>query len=210
MKCKNCGKELQGNEHPKDFCCYACYENWTKWNKKPNCKCPVCGKEFYTKPSRIANTQNPITCSRDCGAKFKSIWFSGVGNHQFGLKGDLNSSFKGDEISRKNNNIVEICVYYPDHPNADRNGRVTKHRLVVEQNHSLFDDSNFDIVDGMYILKTGLEVHHKDGNHNNNNVDNLQIITRSEHRRIHNMEKRIIRDPKTGRILGITKISSGR
>lgn len=44
MICKNCGSELKGNEKPKGFCKYSCYENWTKWNKTPNCKCPICGK----------------------------------------------------------------------------------------------------------------------------------------------------------------------
>ena len=138
-------------------------------------------------------------------AKYKSIWFSGEANPQFGLKGELNASFKGQETFRKNHNVVDIYVYCPQHTYANRYGRVVKHRLVVEQNHELYDLKFFDIIENTYVLKKEYQVHHKDGNHNNNDVNNLEILTRSEHTSEHNKEKEIIRDALTGRITGVVK-----
>lgn len=209
MVCKYCSNEydpttIKGNFKNK-FCCNHCYEEWCKWNKTPNCKCATCGKKFYLKPSRIKSCKNGVTCSKECCNRYKSVWFSGENNHQYGLKGNLNASFKGEEISDTNHNIVDIRVYNPSHPYADEYGRVLKHRLIVEQNHELFDAKFFDIINGVYVLKREYQVHHKDKNHSNNNVNNLEVLTRSEHTSEHNLEKIIIRDPITGRITGVVK-----
>ena len=131
--------------------------------------------------------------------------FLGEGNHQYGLKGNLNASFKGEEILDTNHKIIDIRVYNPSHPYADKSGRVLKHRLIVEQNHELFDAKFFDIINGIYVLKKEYSVHHKDNNHDNNDVNNLEILTRSEHTSKHNLEKTIIKDPITGRITGVIK-----
>lgn len=96
-------------------------------------------------------------------------------------------------------------VYMPDHIYSDKDGRVYKHRLLVECHHEMYDSKFFVVVDGKYYLKKEYHVHHKDGNHNNNNIDNLVICTRSEHTSIHNRQKVIIRDSKTGRITGVLK-----
>ena len=64
----------------------------------------------------------------------------GERNHQFGLRGPANSSFKYHELKNKNNNIVDIWVYVENHPFAYKN-RVLKHRLLVEKNFSLFNES---------------------------------------------------------------------
>lgn len=209
MICEYCGKEynpsdVKGNFR-KRFCSNHCYEDWCKWNKTPNCKCATCGKEFYLKPSRIKKCKHGVTCSIECMAKYKSIWFSGENNHQFGLKGELNASFKGKEIKHKNHDIIDIYVYCPEHPYANRDGRVVKHRLVVEQNYNLYDEKFFDVINDFHILKKEYQIHHKDGNHDNNDVNNLEILTRSEHTSEHNKEKEIIRDPTTGRITGVVK-----
>jgi hypothetical protein len=37
----------------------------------------------------------------------------------------------------------------------------------------------------------GLQVHHKDGNWKNNKLENLQLLTQSEHRKLHNLDKKI-------------------
>lgn len=67
-------------------------------------------------------------------------------------------------------------------------GRVKQHRYLVEQNHSLFGDDKFDKVGDWFYLKKGFVVHHIDHNHNNNDLTNLQVIPKSEHTRIHNLD----------------------
>ena len=151
-KCKYCGKDIispDPSRFPNGFCSYRCYEWWTKFNKTPNCKCVVCGKEMYLKPYRLNRLKNGITCSIECASKLKSEYSKGEKNHQFGLTGDLNSSFKGEEILKTNNSLTEVMVYSPNHPYKNQNGRVKKHRLIVEQNYSLFDEKS---IEKSYIL----------------------------------------------------------
>lgn len=70
--------------------------------------------------------------------------------------------------------------------------------------HNMFDDKYFNIIDGQYYLKPEVNIHHKDENTLNNNISNLIPLTMSEHRKLHNSTKEIIRDEK-GRIAGVFK-----
>ena len=128
----------------------------------------------------------------------------GEKNHQYGLKGESNASFKGYETLHWNHNVVDVYVYEPTHPYADKRGRIVKHRLIVERNRHLFEDDCFVLINGYYALKKELSVHHKDGNHRNNDISNLEVFTRAEHTAHHNKEKVIIRDAK-GRITAVVK-----
>ena len=67
-----------------------------------------------------------------------------------------------------------VIVHAPTHPNAWKNGYITEHRLIMAQ---ALDRP----------LKSTEIVHHKDGNKWNNNLSNLEIVTRSSHA-AHHME----------------------
>ena len=67
-----------------------------------------------------------------------------------------------------------LLLYKPEHPTANWLGRVPEQRVIVEG------------IIGRYINPRIEEVHHKDGNVQNNNPDNLILLTKSEHRRFHN------------------------
>ncbi len=140
-------------------------------------------------------------CSKDCFNEYKKVWFVGANNHQYGLKGNLNSSFKGDVIATKNNHLNEAEVYAPHRADANRNGRVVLHRLLVEENWENFRSDAFDIINSQHVLKKGFIVHHVDGDHNNNSLDNLMVVTKAEHRRIHNANYYMLRSKKTGRFV---------
>ena len=124
----------------------------------------------------------------------------GNGNHQYGLKGKKNASFKGENIV---NQYGYIMKYLPNHPKADKNGRYREHRYIVEQCLDI-DNSFFEIINGYRVLKDEYIVHHRDENKKNNVVDNLMILTIGEHSILHNKNKVLIRDNK-GRIIGVSK-----
>lgn len=171
---------------------------------KPNVVCTYCGKPFHMKENQKLrySRSRGFFCSRECLSRFMRTSMLGEGNHQFGLRGSKNSSFKGNEISKKNNNLIDIRVYAPDHPFCGEDSRVLKHRLIVEEHADLFDDRYFTVIDGKKYLLPSIEVHHKDFNHNNNDISNLEPLTKGEHVSKHNARREIVRG-KDGRIIGV-------
>ena len=168
-----------------------------------NVMCEICGKSFHLKPSAIKRYKHH-TCSKECANKLKSILYRGEGNHQYGLKGELNASFKGEYTTRKNVNQIDIWKYIPTHPYCNRNGRVKLHRWLVEQNYVKFNPKYFEMIDNLVVLRKDSYVHHIDGNHDNNDITNLLPVTKAEHRRIHNNAQVLVRDNK-GKIIGVVK-----
>lgn len=69
-----------------------------------------------------------------------------------------------------------IGVYYPDHPDANKDGYVMKHRLIMEQKIGR-------------RLKNNEVVHHKNHNRSDNRIDNLELMTASEHMSMHMKER---------------------
>ena len=202
--CKICGNKFLVPSYRKNtvkYCSKECRNKSLYGNN--NCKCLVCEKQFHLKPFSIKPNGN--CCSRECLAKYKRETMSGSNNHQYGLKGDKNASFKGDKICRKNVNLTDVLLYKPQHPSCDASGRVLEHRYKVEINKTLFDDKYFELKNGVYVLKRGIEVHHINHDHNDNRIENLIPFTKSEHRSVHNLNIVFVRDIKTGRITGVFK-----
>lgn len=180
-------------------CSYKCLGEFNK--AEPNTKCSSCGKDFHMKESRKKRHKRTMGyfCSIECSADYRKTYFKGENNHQYGLKGNLNASFKGDIITKVNHNNLDLYKFVGyDYPN-NNGGRVLFHRYVVQENYQLFDINFFELICDKYILKSNIDVHHKDNNHNNNDLENLELMTKSEHTSHHNKEKQIIRDSK-GRI----------
>lgn len=164
-----------------------------------NCVCPICGKPFHRKPRQIKKSKWGCCCSRECGGKLRADKTKGPGNHQYGLKGKLNASYKGDSIPKKNGRQIDELVENQEHPFVRSDGRVKLHRLIVEKNYQLFPETDFVVINGNHYLKPQLCVHHIDGNHNNNAVTNLMVVTRGEHTTIHNLINPMPHDQHNGR-----------
>lgn len=174
---------------------------------KPNTTCTTCGKFFHMKQSQKDRYERPLGyfCSVNCLSENKKETFKGSGNHQNGLIGHLNPSYKGLIINKTNHKQNDLYIYVgKDYPKSNKSGRVLYHRYLVNENNHLFDDKFFEVINGKAVIKDDFDVHHKDGNHDNNSISNLDILTHSEHTSLHNREKIIIRD-KTGRISGVFK-----
>ena len=75
---------------------------------------------------------------------------------------------------RKKNKAGYILLCIHDHPNSDRNGHIFEHRVVVEMYCGRF-------------LKSGEDVHHKNEIKHDNRIENLEIISHSEHTILHNL-----------------------
>ena len=79
--------------------------------------------------------------------------------------------------------------------------------MIIEENYQKFNKDVFDKINGVVVLKKEIDVHHIDFNHSNNNVSNLQPMTRGEHTKLHNRRKKIMRDAK-GRISTVMSLSN--
>ncbi len=90
------------------------------------------------------------------------------------MAGDKNYHWSG---GRKKHSGGYILVYRPDNHLADKHGFVLEHRLVAEQKY------------GRKLTSSDI-VHHIDGNKTNNNPENIVVLTRSEHAKLHNGLKR--------------------
>ena len=210
VECEVCGKkESVGKQRAESYktCSMECSSIRRKSLTPLNCECTNCGKKFHLKNSSVKRYKRNMGtfCSKICVTAYKKEWFKGENNHQYGLKDPLNSSFKGDVIEKVNNNNMDLRIYVGlEHPYSDKNGRILYHRYMIEQNYEMFDSKFFVEIEGKKYLSKKYDVHHKNGDHNDNDITNLQPMTKSEHTSLHNKEKTIIRGDK-GRIIGVFK-----
>lgn len=186
--CEVCGKSFSVINCRKDtakYCSRKCSDKAKKGQN--NVICSTCGKPFHMKESQLKRYDRNlgIFCSKKCLNKMKEIKYCNTGNHQYGLKGSLNASFKGEETIAHNHKLDDIMIYAPYHPYANKSNRVKKHRLIVEQNYTKFNINYFEQINGYIVLKRNIDIHHLDGNHNNNAIDNLIPCTRAEHKHYH-------------------------
>lgn len=225
VTCAYCGKkEMVPPCRTKNYLCCSieCLANYRKEQHltQVKCVCPVCRKEFWVKPSRVKRTKGDICCSRECSSILRQTTYLGENNPQYGIKGEANASFKGEWISRKNNTITDIFVYAPNRPDSNRDGRITKHRLLVLENYTRFYKGFFTEENGFIVFnsneKLGICVHHINYNHSDNRIENLIPLTRIAHRWLHSQLelleissfKKIIGVVKQGELLGTPEVDN--
>ncbi len=68
-----------------------------------------------------------------------------------------------------------ILIFRPDHPNARADGYIFEHRLIVAESLGR-------------ALRDGEIVHHRNGIHDDNQLNNLQLTTSVEHGMNHSHE----------------------
>lgn len=159
--------------------------------------CGWCGKEVYAPPNRLKRAavvycsdpcrssgrrrQRTVVCET-CGIEFEApIRQTGrrfCGKRCEGIARSTTSTGRWH-----NNKPVRISdsgyplIYEPTHPRAYKDGWVLEHRWLVEQ-------------DLGRVLTPDEHVHHKDGNRQNNDLTNLEVLSPSEHAILTNREVR--------------------
>lgn len=187
-KCDWCGKDVEivhkeRLSHKHIFCSRKCEGEYRK-NKTPKeTICPICGKAFHIKKSRRDKSKTHC-CSKQCKRELDKIKMSGNGNHQYGLKGNLNASWKSDEkISVYGYKMIRRL----DHPLKNSDDFVFEHRLVVEAN--MLIPENSITINGKRYLSPDWDVHHIDFNRLNNNPANLFPLPNGLHMSFHGRNK---------------------
>lgn len=186
-----------------------------KTSKSMEISCATCSEKIIVKPSEIKQRNY---CSKECadiGHRGHTPWNKGtVGvckswnkgtkglckapKHAFvkgqkpwnyGIKGthfSPNTEFKkGQNVGEKNHNwtggkcdeLGYLSVRNPEHQSARSNGRVFEHRIVMEKH-----------IDRP--LSRNEIIHHINGDKKDNRIENLMIVSRSEHINMHRTPRR--------------------
>lgn len=93
------------------------------------------------------------------------------GHHLRGRKGARANAWHGGRGHRRG----YVFVYVPNHPQADSYGYVSEHRLIAEQSIGR-------------LIARNEHVHHINGIKDDNRPENLQVLPRGEHNRMHSMQ----------------------
>lgn len=123
--------------------------------------CEQCGAEFWVARWQREKVKNG---GRFCSLTCKHDAQRGVVFHR--------PPNAGDVVRRADGYLLE---WAPDHPGA-HDGRVLQHRLVIERHigRPLADDE---------------EVHHVNEIRDDNRPENLEVVKRGEHQRMHNLKR---------------------
>ena len=89
------------------------------------------------------------------------------GHHKKQITGSLHPNWKGGRVKQDNYWWVRI----QEHPFMDSRGYIREHRLVYEQHYNC-------------ILLPYVDIHHIDGNTENNAIENLKPMYRNQHQKL--------------------------
>ena len=190
-KCEWCGKEKEYKYKSviKRFCSHKCSNNY-KWAnlraKKEylDFECPICNKKIkiYSKDHRVKNNSK-IYCSKKCsdiGHKTGCLICCKHCNKQFY---STRHKFCSKECARQyrkenyNHKIYEENGYLVKYINGyNKKGNAKIHRIIMEE----------------YLerkLSPDEVVHHINHNKKDNRIENLQVMSRGEHSKIHRLDE---------------------
>lgn len=199
MKCEYCN--LEHNKKSR-FCSIVCRNRHIAKNNITSTQetCLLCGKQFYkTKSQKDAykksfcckehyyewqkkNLRNKVslTCSF-CGNVYETRASRKASKRCFCSRKCQHSFFRGAngiayKTGKKVNEFGYVMLLNPDHPRKVGGSYVYEHILVVEKHL------------GRYLTKNE-HIHHINGVKDDNRIENLQVVTPSEHRKIHSTIK---------------------
>jgi len=135
--------------------------------------CPICKVEFYVEKHREV-TGRGVYCSKTCFYK-REIHNQRKGKSFPHLQREGAPNFQGGKILRHG----YIHILCREHPNKYTNNYVPEHHLIMEK------------AIGRYLdLNQSECVHHINGIKTDNRLENLMLMTRREHDKLHAPTKR--------------------
>ena len=185
LKCKCCGKAFKAYESSKRLYCSktcATTKNWEKRERARKVKlvCLSCGKEFELNACETRVKENKVHyCSAKCRDEARKagriIACKQCGKQFYSTRNDFCSrkcarDYRSENMEHKTYMEKGYLVKYENGYN--KKGNVKLHRAVMEE--KLGRRLNSDEV-----------VHHKDGNKLNNDISNLEVMSRGDHSRFH-------------------------
>ncbi len=181
VNCDWCGKPFErkkGQLHNHNYCSKACLgkANGERFRLARLRVCDNCGKQYeYT--GNHKNRNSHFFCCYECFSQFREkkvlVTCEWCGKSFRKKRSDLartKHSFCCNDCR-----LQYVRSLNADNPNKRIEGRLVYHRLA-EQKYGR-------------PLKEGEQVHHIDGNHANNAIDNLEVLTASEHSKLHASKK---------------------
>lgn len=204
VNCKVCGGEIKCYEstaHQKVYCSIECKRSITHLDVI----CLNCGKKFQIAKSRYNGKFIKFKCcSDDCYKKYReNIKLKWIEKHTHtcsncgltfvgGRYGKTNLKFCSQDCSKEFMK-GEKSPFYNNGTSINGAGYrlikigekyIYEHRIVMEEflNRKL---KSYEIV------------HHKDENKLNNCIENLQLMTKKEHDRLHNLKRKELNDKNT-------------
>jgi hypothetical protein len=159
--CTQCGKQFdkkpsEAKKYKKHFCARDCYVKWQREN--------------------LTGPKYTLMCDC-CGKSFERRKSAGKRKHSFCSRKCQHTFFRGQNSPQyKNGRYTDdrgyVLVYTPKHPRRVAKCYVYEHILVMEK------------ALGRYLEK-GEVVHHLNGDRENNRIENLQVMSQAEHRKLH-------------------------
>lgn len=194
--CKNCGKIFYAKKIETEFCCRECYNEYCKttgYLKKGNANkievvCAECGKHEFVPASRA---RKYLCCSKECLGKYNSKKYNTqvekecpICHTKFFVKQSQATKRVCCSIacSKKHRSLTKTGENNSNYKGLDTN---LKDSIRANKRKS---DVHTRIVKNYFGLKKsihGYDIHHKDANHNNNELTNLIVIPRDVHMLIH-------------------------
>jgi hypothetical protein len=165
-KCEWCGKTFEKpyvcamkTWEARKFCGQECSKSYKEKTKtqRVECTCENCGKKFLMPPSKVAIGRGK-NCSRECAAISKSKNTSGENSYYWNGGTHMKAGYR--------------FIYSPNHPKKNDTGYVREHILVMEKHI------------GRY-LEDGEIIHHMNHDKQDNRIENLMIMSKSEHSKLH-------------------------